>query len=141
VTAGPNTTLHRDLPHLEVLPTCSAVIGHGGHSTTMRALMHGVPMVIIPCDTRIDQPLVAKAVARAGAGIALAKRAKPEQIRDAVERVLREPSYRAAATALGERLRAENGPAAAADVVLRAARRESRNRRAAEHRAAGAATG
>ncbi|MFC0681834.1 glycosyltransferase [Lysobacter korlensis] len=137
LTAGSNTTLHRELPHHEVLPTCSAVIGHGGHSTTMRALMHGLPTVLIPCDTRIDQPLVAKSVAGTGAGIALPKRAKPDRIRAAVEQVLREPSYRAAAAALGERLRAENGPAAAADVVLRVARREPGSPGSPQHRIPG----
>lgn len=125
LTAGANTTISRRLPHLELLQTCSAMIGHGGHSTTLRALMHDVPMVVIPCDTRIDQPMVAKAVAGAGAGIALRKRARPEHIRSAVERVLQEPSYRTAAAALGERLRASNGSAAGADLVLRAADRRS----------------
>jgi hypothetical protein len=121
--AGPNTTLHRTLPHLEVLPTCSAVIGHGGHSTAMRALLHSLPLVLIPCDTRIDQPMIAKAVATSGAGVALRKRATPVQIRTAVRSVLDEPSYRAAASAVGERLRSADGPAAAADAVLRAAER------------------
>src|SRR6185295_8353960 len=34
---------HRD--HGEVLPTTSLVIGHGGHSTTARALAHGIPLL------------------------------------------------------------------------------------------------
>jgi UDP:flavonoid glycosyltransferase YjiC (YdhE family) len=139
LTAGGNTTLHRELPHLEILPTCSAVLGHGGHSTTMRALMHGVPVVLIPCDTRIDQPMVAKAVAAAGAGIALRKKATPEQIRTAVRSVLDEPAYRAAAGTVGARLRSANGPAVAADAVLRAAQRHSGDRNAAAGRIPGPA--
>jgi UDP:flavonoid glycosyltransferase YjiC (YdhE family) len=130
MNAGSNTTLHRTLPHLDVLPTCSAVIGHGGHSTAMRGLMHGLPLVLIPCDTRIDQPMVAKAVAAAGAGVALPKKATPEQIGAAVRSVLDEPSYRTAAAAVGERLRSANGPAVAADAVLRAAERRSGDRTA-----------
>ena len=138
--AAPNTALHRELPHLDILPTCSAVIGHGGHSTTMRALMHGVPLAIIPCDTRIDQPMVAKAVAAAGAGIALRKKATPEQIRTAVRSVLDEPAYRAAAGAVGARLRSANGPAVAADAVLRAAQRQSPDRTASTGRTPGSAS-
>ena len=139
LTAGSNTALHRALPHHEVLTACSAVIGHGGHSTTMRALMHGVPMVLIPCDTRIDQPLVARSVAASGAGIALPKRARPVRIRAALEQVLGEPQYRRAAAVLGERLRAGNGLAAAADVILRAARREPVSPHPPQRRAAGTA--
>jgi UDP:flavonoid glycosyltransferase YjiC (YdhE family) len=73
--------------------------------------------------------MVAKAIAGTGAGITLAKRARPAEIRGALERVLHEPSYRDAATALGARMRARNGPAAAADLILRASRRELRRAR------------
>nr|WP_286279421.1 nucleotide disphospho-sugar-binding domain-containing protein [Naasia aerilata] len=116
--AGPNTRLVASAPHGEILPSCSAVIGHGGHSTTMRALLHGLPLVVIPCDTRIDQPAVARAVERAGAGIALPKKASPERIRAALTTVLEDPRYREAAGRIGDRLRAQHGTARAAAAVL-----------------------
>jgi hypothetical protein len=45
-------------------------VGHGGFGTTMAALAHGVPMVVVPLFA-IDQHYNAAAVARAGAGVAL----------------------------------------------------------------------
>ncbi|MCU1438769.1 MAG: glycosyl transferase [Naasia sp.] len=123
LNCGANTTLVRTVPHESILSTCSAVVGHAGHSTTMRALLHGVPMVLIPCDTRIDQPLVAASIARAGAGIHLPMRATAGEIRAALDEVLSDSRYRAGAQRIGARLRAQQGAARAADLVLEAAGR------------------
>ncbi|BDI22572.1 glycosyltransferase [Herbiconiux sp. L3-i23] len=119
--AGVNTELVASASHATVLPTVSAVIGHGGHSTTMRSLMNGKPMVIIPCDTRIDQPLVGRAVERAGAGIVLRKHAAPSMIAEAVTTLLKRPDYRRSAEAIRSRLRAAHGVDAACHAILHAA--------------------
>lgn len=113
--APPNATVHRHVPHRELLPTCALVVGHGGHSTTMRALLHGLPLVVLPADPRIDQPAVARAVQRAGAGAHLDRAAPPERIRATVLTVLGDPAYRAAADAVGRRLRSQDGVQVAAD--------------------------
>lgn len=39
-----NASIHGWIDHDEVLASASAVVGHGGHSTTMRALSFGVPV-------------------------------------------------------------------------------------------------
>jgi len=117
VHAPPNAIVHRHLPHGEVLPTCDLVVGHGGHSTTMRALVHGLPLVVLPADPRIDQPAVGQAVQHAGAGECLDRSAPPERIRATVLTVLGDPSYRTAAGAIGRRLRAQDGIRVAADRV------------------------
>ncbi|UYP20137.1 hypothetical protein OED52_06230 [Rhodococcus sp. Z13] len=31
-----NATVHRYVPHNELVPECSAVVGHGGHATAFR---------------------------------------------------------------------------------------------------------
>ena len=36
-----NVELHQYVPHDQIMPSVSLVIGHGGHSTTVRALAHG----------------------------------------------------------------------------------------------------
>lgn len=115
---GVNTELVETVPHGEILPTVAAVVGHGGHSTTMRALMHGKPMVIIPCDTRIDQPMVGAAVERAGAGIQLSKGASISAISHALHGILGSDRYRQAAERVGARLREADGVGAAADAIL-----------------------
>ena len=48
----------------------AAVVTHGGHGSTLGALAHGVPVVVLPLFA-LDQWFNAAAVARAGAGVAL----------------------------------------------------------------------
>jgi UDP:flavonoid glycosyltransferase YjiC (YdhE family) len=97
------------------MTSASLVVGHGGHATTMRALAHGVPLLILPMHRILDQRMIGKAVAAAGAGRVLPKTAPAEEIRSAVQSVLQDPSYRHAARAVGARLRSRNGAIAAAD--------------------------
>ena len=80
-----NATVHSWLDHDDVLATASLVVGHGGHSTAMRALSFGVPMVVMPANPLIDQKRVGAALQDAGAGILLPKRADSKRIRAAVE--------------------------------------------------------
>jgi UDP:flavonoid glycosyltransferase YjiC (YdhE family) len=125
VTTGPvapeslrvpaNVELHRYIPHDEVMPSISLVIGHGGHSTTVRALAHGIPLLILPMHSALDQAMVGEAVAKAGAARVLPKTSSPGEIRSAVRSLLEDSSYRHAAGAVGARLRSNNGAIAAAD--------------------------
>jgi UDP:flavonoid glycosyltransferase YjiC (YdhE family) len=108
-----------------VVPHAAAVVGHGGHGTTLGALAHGVPQVVVPLFS-IDQWANAAAVERAGAGIALnADRDHrrvlalpgPEVIDGlgpAVQRVLSEPS---AAPRIAESIGALPPVEAALDVL------------------------
>jgi UDP:flavonoid glycosyltransferase YjiC (YdhE family) len=113
----PHFEVHRVLPHDDIMPSAALVVGHGGHSTTMRALAHGVPLLILPMHSMLDQLMIGKAVAAAGAGRVLPKTASPRDIRSAVELLLQDPSYRRAAAAVGARLRSRNGAIAAADEI------------------------
>lgn len=97
-----------------------AVLGHGGHGTTMTALAHDLPVVALPLHPMIDQPIVAAAVERAGAGIALSKRARPATIAAAVQRALDDPAYRAAAARLGATIRDRNAASTAVDEMTQA---------------------
>ncbi|MEU5841759.1 glycosyltransferase [Rhodococcus sp. NPDC047139] len=114
----PNATVHRYVPHHELMPTCSVVVGHGGHATTFRALAHGLPMLIMPMSAVTDQAMIGREVAKAGAGIRLRKTASPEHVRAALNSLLTEDGYRTAAGELGARLRGVDGASAAADRVL-----------------------
>ncbi len=117
LTVPANATVHEFIPHADVMPGCSAVIGHGGHATTVLALAHGLPLVIMPMHPMLDQSMVGTAVEQAGAGVVIKKSSSPDQIRAALERVLDEPHRRAAA-AIGERWRGADGAAVAADRIL-----------------------
>ncbi|KAA0022016.1 glycosyltransferase [Antrihabitans cavernicola] len=113
--APSNATVQQYVPHNELMPTCSAVIGHGGHATTFRALGHGLPMLVLPMHPMLDQPMVGKTIAAAGAGITLPKKSTPEAIRTALTQLLGTSSYRERAIVLGNRLRANDATAMAAD--------------------------
>ncbi|WP_341769756.1 glycosyltransferase [Agromyces protaetiae] len=117
--APPNVEIRVRSPHEEILPHASLVIGHGGHSTTFKALAHGVPVVVLPMHPLIDQPIVGRAVERAGLGRMLPKKASPAAIRSAVSDVLQDGRVAAEASGMGERLRERDGAAAAADRIER----------------------
>ncbi|RDH77022.1 UDP-glucuronosyltransferase [Mycolicibacterium moriokaense] len=112
-----NTSMHEWLDHDDVLATASLVIGHGGHSTAMRALSFGVPMVVLPANRLIDQKRVGAALESAGAGVMLPKYARPQRIRSAVQAMLNDGGYRRAAGHLGEQIRGRDGAEVAADAI------------------------
>ncbi len=117
IHAPANVEVHDYLPHDEIMPSASLVIGHGGHSTTMRALAHGLPLLILPLHPVLDQSMIGKAVAAAGAALTLPKTSSARKIKTAILSLLNEPTYRQAAAAIGARLRSRNGAVVAADEI------------------------
>jgi MGT family glycosyltransferase len=105
ISAPPDVTVTRWVRHADVLPHCSAVITHGGHGTVMKALIAGVPLIVVPLGR--DQPDNAGRVVYAGAGIRLRKNASVDALRAAISRVIDDPRYRAAARHMAARLAAE----------------------------------
>ena len=103
--AAGNCVLANSAPHSRVMRESAFVITHGGHGTVMRALSSRVPMLVIPHGR--DQNDNAVRVTERGAGLSLLPDASPATIRAACERLLREPSFRAAAQRLGDRVAAE----------------------------------
>ena len=88
--------VERYVPHGAVLPQCAAVVSHGGSGTALAALSLGLPQPCLPQGA--DQFLNARAVVSAGAGLSLHPgEATVEAVRDAVARLLEEPSLTAAA--------------------------------------------
>jgi len=121
-----NASMHAWLDHDEVLATTSLVVGHGGHSTAMRALSFGVPQVVMPANPMIDQKGVGAALERIGGGILLSKHARPQRIRSAIENVLNDAAYREAANRLGEQIRQRDGAVVAAEAIGEFVRNQSR---------------
>jgi UDP:flavonoid glycosyltransferase YjiC (YdhE family) len=119
LVAPPNMEVRAFARHDELFPHASLVIGHGGHSTTFRALAHGVPVIAMPMHPLLDQPMIAAAVARAGAGAALPRTAPSSRIAAAVTAVLAAPGVRAAAVRIGERMRSTDAGASAATALER----------------------
>ena len=115
--APANARVERSIDHGELLPTTSLVIGHGGHSTTARALTHGIPVLVMPMHPLMDQPMMGRAVERLAVGRVLPKSAKPARIRATVESMLADATLRDAVTCLGTSARERDGAAAAADAL------------------------
>jgi glycosyltransferase (activator-dependent family) len=105
-----------------LLPSCAAVVHHGGSGSMQTALFHGVPQVVVP-DMMWDTEYKAELVQKAGAGVLVrAADATAESLRAAVQRVLTEPSFAAAATKLRREMRAAPTPAATVPVLERLTR-------------------
>lgn len=87
------------LPMSRLLPTCDALVFHGGSGTMLAALAQGVPMVLLP--VAADQHENAARCVAAGAGIAIPPADRsPAVIADAALRVLRSDRFRESARAL-----------------------------------------
>jgi MGT family glycosyltransferase len=103
--AGRNTTVLRSAPHAQLFPETAAVVTHAGMGTVTRALAASVPLVCVPMGR--DQLDVAARVVHCGAGVRLRPGAKPDAIRSAVERVIRDPGFRTAAQRIGASITAD----------------------------------
>jgi UDP:flavonoid glycosyltransferase YjiC (YdhE family) len=112
-----NVELHSYLPHVDLLPTVSLVIGHGGHATTMAALSRDLPIIVLPMAKFMDQHKIGQALEKVGAGCLLPKRSSPARIRTAIKQVLGDDRYRLAASRLGAEIRKQDGASAAADAI------------------------
>ncbi|GAA0234242.1 glycosyltransferase [Saccharothrix mutabilis subsp. mutabilis] len=109
-----NVLVREEVPQVPLLERASLVVCHAGHNTVCESLAQGVPLVVAPI--RDDQPIVADQVVAAGAGIRLRfNRATAAHIGDAVDTVLREPSYWAGAERVRESFQRAGGAREAAD--------------------------
>lgn len=110
----PTTRLARYVPMSSILAGASLLVFHGGSGTMLAALAAGVPTVALP--VAADQPDNAERCVAAGVGVALAPDARDAAaVREAAATVLGDPSYRAAALAVRDQIRAMPAP----QVVLR----------------------
>jgi hypothetical protein len=113
--APPNVHIVRWVPQVDVLAHASAVLCHGGSGTMLGALGAGRPLVVVPLFA--DGPFNARRVAAVGAGIAvepdterpsssLGSSIDPLALREAVQTVLADASYRRAARKLADEMNA-----------------------------------
>ena len=106
----------RYAPQLELLKRAAIVIMHGGLNTALETLMEGKPMIAIP--KSFDQPAVAVRLEWLGvAEIVSVDNISAQQLRLTLSKVLNDPSYRNAASAVQRKLRSIRGPESAADII------------------------
>ncbi|SEG92049.1 UDP:flavonoid glycosyltransferase YjiC, YdhE family [Actinacidiphila yanglinensis] len=108
-------------PLAELLDGVDLVITHGGAGTTLGALAHGLPLVVVPQGA--DQFLQAAAVARSRTGVAVPPPAAgPEAVVAAAAEVLGAPEFRGNARRAAEQMAAMPSPREVADRLASALR-------------------
>lgn len=116
VPADGNLHIVDGAPHDRLLPLVASAIHHGGAGTTGAVLRAGLPNAICPFFG--DQPFWARRVQELGVGAApLDRRALTVDALVAAIRAMDDPDMRQRAVAMGEAIRAEDGPAAAAGFI------------------------
>ena len=113
----PNVQVARFVPHASVLPHAAAVVTHAGHGTVMAALRHAVPLVCLPMGR--DQGDVAARVTWRGAGVRLTARSSADKIAAAIEQVLGDPAFTAAARWLATAIAEEDATGSGVDELLK----------------------
>ena len=112
----PNVHVARYIPQTQLLPHCATVVSHAGSGTFLATLGWGLPQLCIP--QAADQFDNARACDRSGAGLALFPgTVTGETVRDGVERILSEPSFRAAAQELAAEIADMPGPDVVAGII------------------------
>jgi MGT family glycosyltransferase len=96
--------VERFVPQAHILPRSAAVVSHGGSGTTLGALAHGLPLVLVP--QAADQFDNAARAEAAGAAVVLRPGdVTAESVRAALGRVLGEPAFAEAARAIAAEIR------------------------------------
>ena len=120
--APANFTVREYVPQAALLTSARLFITHGGINSAHEAMLHGVPMVVLPRSA--DHHVVAGQVEAVGAGVVVERsEATAERLAEAARRALDDPRFRARSAKMGELLRAAGGASRAADEVIEFRRR------------------
>lgn len=105
-------------PLSSFLPTCSAIVHHGGSGTTAAPLHYGVPQLVLPAFA--DNPMAAQRVVERGVGLCDdPTTVDAATVRSLVDRLLTEASFRAAAAEVRAEMARQPSPAAVIERVGR----------------------
>ncbi|MBW4672673.1 MAG: glycosyltransferase [Desmonostoc geniculatum HA4340-LM1] len=114
-----NSLVVKYAPQLELLQKASLTITHAGMNTTMESLSNGVPLVAIPITN--DQLGVAARIAWTGAGqLITTSRLNISRLRQAIQKVLMQESYKQNAVRLQTAIRQAGGVPRAVDIIEQA---------------------
>jgi len=103
-------------PHSLLMPRCAVVVQQCGVGTLMQALRAGVPTLAVPFAN--DQPDNAYRAAKLGvARIVSAPRYRRRRVAMELNRILTDPTYRAASARVAAEVQAERGVNGACDAI------------------------
>jgi glycosyltransferase (activator-dependent family) len=111
-----NARLVEFVPLNDLMPTCAAVVHHGGIGTKAGAELHGVPQIILTFG--MDTAVVGARIEESGAGLAMPiEELTGAALREKVSRVVTEPSFASAAGRLRDEVLAQPTPNAAVPLI------------------------
>ncbi|MHB8595623.1 MAG: macrolide family glycosyltransferase [Ktedonobacteraceae bacterium] len=106
------------LPQTEVLAYASVCVYHGSMTTTMEALMQGVPLVAIPQNIA-DEKVNARRIEELGLGVQLDEESlTAEKLRNAVLHISNDPTYYTRVRQMQAEIHAAGGHTRAADALI-----------------------
>jgi len=111
-----NVHIERYIPQSLLFPRCQAVISHAGSGTTIEAMIHELPMVLIPLAA--DQPENAERCAALGIACVIdSDSITPEIVRANMLTILQDPAYQQKAGQIQNEITAMPGPEHAVDLL------------------------
>ncbi|MFE9580432.1 activator-dependent family glycosyltransferase [Nocardia sp. NPDC006044] len=117
-----NTRVVDFVPLHALMPTCAAIVHHGGAGTWSTAAVYGVPQLVVA--GMWDNVYRAQRLSDLGAGLYLPpSELTGNRLRTGVLRLLDEPAFGAGALALRDRMLAEPSPGEVVDTLVAAAAR------------------
>lgn len=114
---APANVLVRDhVPQMELLKHMDAVVCHAGHNTVFESLQQGLPLGLAPI--RDDQPVVARLVIDAGAGVFIRHgKVTVNMAEQVLRQLLKDEALKAKAAELAQTLGTQDGTRLAADCL------------------------
>ncbi|WP_130838631.1 macrolide family glycosyltransferase [Lachnoclostridium sp. Marseille-P6806] len=113
-----NVELRQMVPQLDILSQADIFITHAGMGGTGESIYYGVPMIAIP--QMDEQAITARRIEETGLGLAFYDKRSitSASLREAIERILKDPTYKKTAEEFSEDMRSLGGTPATADALL-----------------------
>ncbi|MDO4623391.1 MAG: glycosyltransferase [Eubacteriales bacterium] len=114
-----NVEVGQMVPQLDLLSQASVFITHAGMGGTGEAIYYGVPMIAIP--QMDEQAITARQIEKNGLGFAFCDKnaITSESLKEAIVKLLEDPSYRNTAKEFSDDMKSLGGAAASADAVMK----------------------
>lgn len=114
-----NVEVGQMVPQLDILSQASVFITHAGMGGTGEAIYYGVPMIAIPPQME-EQAITARQIEKLGLGVAFLDKSAitSEALKTAIQKLLTEPSYKAAAEQFSADMKTLGGAKASAEALL-----------------------
>mgnify|MGYP000020714363 FL=1 len=113
-----NVEVGQMVPQLDILSQASVFITHAGMGGTGEAIYYGVPMIAIP--QMEEQAITARQIEKLGLGVAFLDKSAitSEALKTAIQKLLTDPSYKAAAEQFSADMKTLGGAKASAEALL-----------------------